>query len=524
MSLRGSLVSLHLSMCLVSYILLLQPVCTAELHRLPESTIALLEAHGAQRSKNLSANRLTTANAKQRTYRSKFCIIAMTLLLSACATAALLWKFGMLEPIGIGGAGGDQNTEKGNVESLAPTTLPPSAKPIPELLNRIPLPATPISPTSSPSRLIKTLPPTSASESPTKSILPTGTTTFSPTTIMPTANPTAATAHAAYQTDLFQLLEASSFDYGAALRVNGSPQQQAFVWLLQNANLDSYTSSKKVQRFALATLYYATNGDAWAENLWWLSDEDECTWFNKQVVTGYEACGATNRNDTRRVLTSLDLSFNSLRGSIPPELGLLSGLLRVDFDGGPSGYLSGRIPSEMGLISQIESFSARGNELTGSLPTELGSWGQVRGIDLSFNKLSGRLPSAFGSMTWLTELTLEMNDLSGTLPAAGLRGLANLFKLSLGGNNLIGTLPTEIGYLTKLKYLYLELNQFSSLPTDIGRLENLNVLSFFENKIEGIIPSEIGGLTKLASLLLRSNGFFGKIPSEIGLMVNLQSE
>lgn len=216
--------------------------------------------------------------------------------------------------------------------------------------------------------------------------------------------------------------------------------------------------------------------------------------------------------------------FEQVRGTLPPELGLLSGLRRVDLDGGPSGFLTGTIPSELGRLNLIESFSALGNQLSGTLPVEIGNWSLVRGIDLSWNKLAGSLPPSLGSMIWLTELNLEMNDFSGSLPGADLGRLSNLFKLALGGCNLTGPIPTEFGLLTKLRYLYMEMNQLTSLPTHIGSLENLNVLSLNDNDLQGTLPSEIGGLTKLGSLLLRDNSFVSPIPSEVGMMVALQSE
>jgi len=488
---------------------------------LPESTIQLLEAYGAKRSKKsgvkgFSPRRILVPG----NCRTKLFVVVMVLLLVTCGTLALLWNFGMLEAIGIGGDSAGQDPAGLSLSAsstTSPTATPiegeevtsqPSVTPIPPILSRGN--STVESPTNAPSEYRKTPPPTTIA----------AVNTASPTSGLSTLSPTIA----AYTSDLYRLLESASFDAGEALRQDGSPQQRALLWLLDNVNLNSYTNSKKIQRYALAVFYYSTNGHQWSNNLWWLSQEDECMWFNKQVATGYPTCEISTSFERTKTFTSLDLSFNNVQGTIPPEIGLLSGLRRLDLDGGPSGFLTGTLPSQLGELYLMEAFSARGNQLEGTLPIEIGNWELVRGIELSFNRLTGGLPGSISSMVWLTELNLEMNDLSGPLPSAELGTLTNLFKLSLGGNSFSGVIPSELGLLTKLRYLYLELNQFTSLPTTIGNLVNLNVLSLFENKLQGPIPSEVGNLAKLESLLLRSNVLYGRIPTEIGLMASLQSK
>ncbi|CAB9512576.1 Leucine Rich Repeat [Seminavis robusta] len=529
------------------------PMYYAELHQLPEATIQMLEAHGAGRSKKPASMGLSRKAWRRRSCRLRLIILALILLLLACLAGGLLWHFGMLESLGIGSSKQEEDvgvpdaSQQGEVfgiddaemgpvvvtdewsEATREDTAPPTAAPVVSPSPSSSQPSSPL-PTGIPE--IQVAPPLvsrgeeTATPYPTRSpsYIKTPLPTPQATTIRQipaTDSPSFTPSSSAFDTALFRLLASASFDAGAALRVPDSPQQRAFFWLHQNANIDSYTNSRKIQRYALATFYYSTNGDNWAENLWWLSDEDECTWYNKQVANGYPACQINTSNSAQRTFTSLDLSFNNVQGTIPPELGLLSGLLRLDLDGGPAGFLFGTLPPELGYLDSIQSFSARGNQLTGTVPEDIGNWRQVTGIDLSFNKLTGLMPSTIGSLTWLSELTLEMNELSGVLPVE-LGQLSNLFKLAIGGNQFQGPLMSEIGSLTKLRYLYIEVNQFSSLPTDIGRLENLNVLSAFENNFQGALPTELGRLTKLGSLLLRSNAFSASMPSELGSMDAIQ--
>jgi len=65
--------------------------------------------------------------------------------------------------------------------------------------------------------------------------------------------------------DLRAKLPASSFD-------PGTPQNNALLWLISNSSsLESYGEEKQAQRFALATLYYSTNGDNWNDSKHWLT-------------------------------------------------------------------------------------------------------------------------------------------------------------------------------------------------------------------------------------------------------------
>ena len=72
------------------------------------------------------------------------------------------------------------------------------------------------------------------------------------------------------QEGITELLSSVSADGGAAFNTADSAQNQALNWLLGNANLDSYSDSKLVQRYALATLIYRTVGDKWKDKWGWL--------------------------------------------------------------------------------------------------------------------------------------------------------------------------------------------------------------------------------------------------------------
>ena len=161
------------------------------------------------------------------------------------------------------------------------------------------------------------------------------------------------------------------------------------------------------------------------------------------------------------------------------------------------------------------------NQLTGNIPPEIGILTNLTGLFLSYNYLQGEIPSEIGNLRNLTELHLGHNYLQGEIPPE-IGNLVNLTHLSLWDNELTGSIPPEIGNLVNLTYLSLWDNELTgSIPPEIGNLNNLIFLSISENKINGQIPLELGNLIHLNSLGLFNNELTGSIPSEIGNLTNL---
>ena len=104
----------------------------------------------------------------------------------------------------------------------------------------------------------------------------------------------------------------------------------ALGWAVDTPAQDSATD-----RAALVALYNATGGPNWTNNTNWLSDEPLSEWHGVTVTNGR--------------VTRLSLSNNQLTGSIPAQLGDLSGLDHLDLQ---SNDLTGTIPSEPGNRSR----------------------------------------------------------------------------------------------------------------------------------------------------------------------------
>uniref|UniRef100_M8BID2 non-specific serine/threonine protein kinase n=1 Tax=Aegilops tauschii TaxID=37682 RepID=M8BID2_AEGTA len=93
-----------------------------------------------------------------------------------------------------------------------------------------------------------------------------------------------------------------------------------------------------------------------------------------------------------QTLEYLDLSYNSLVGAIPEELG------------------------DMVLLQVLD--LAR-NNLSGEIPASLGRLHDLGVFDVSHNRLQGSIPDSFSNLSFLVQIDVSDNDLAGEIPQRG---------------------------------------------------------------------------------------------------------
>jgi len=206
-----------------------------------------------------------------------------------------------------------------------------------------------------------------------------------------------------------------------------SPQSQAWEYMMtkqqhQSKYYDTSTFTQKDkalirQDYVLAVLYYSLNGQHWDRNDRWLSDSttDVCGWY-----TSYHHNDICNEDG---LILVLDLSNNGILGDenheilqLPIELGHLSEHLK-DLDLSRNSIM-GTIPTELGLLTNLRRLALYENDFTGSIPTELGVLSDtLETLELNSNHLAGTIPNEMAILTNLVTLLVNDNaNLVGTMP------------------------------------------------------------------------------------------------------------
>ncbi|KAK3410775.1 hypothetical protein EUGRSUZ_J02814 [Eucalyptus grandis] len=254
-------------------------------------------------------------------------------------------------------------------------------------------------------------------------------------------------------------------------------------------------------------------------------------------------------------LRKVNLRYNYFHGKIPKEMG---SLYRLQVIGLTQNLLQGGIPINLTQCTELRILDLVANSLEGRIPPELGKLEKLTKLGLAVNNLTGPIPKSLANLTFLREFSLSENRLSGDIPKDLGFTLPNVRMLLLGKNHFYGSIPSSITNASKLEWLFISFGQLtgsipqdlgklknlvrlnlgmnklgngegndlgflsSQIPTSIGFIKNLQVLSIFGNKFSGEIPQSIGNLTSLVELGLRDNSLQGNIPSTLGNCQSLQ--
>jgi hypothetical protein len=241
-----------------------------------------------------------------------------------------------------------------------------------------------------------------------------------------------------------------------------SPQNQALVWL---ASFNGATmQSNYRQRYALALLFTLWNGPDWISKTGWMSSADECTWYGLLC------------NKQREVI-SITLSTNNMVVDLKSVAGFLTMLESLTVD---TNTLQGKtIPTEVGLLTNLNTLTLSSTNIKGTLPTELYNLKLLEQFDVSTNSLSGTISTLIGNLLNLRKLLTmachqRRNNVIVTI-ALTLKISLPVYSpetLDLYMNALTGTIPTEIGRCSNLVTLFLDHNRLNgTLPTELGKLQ-----------------------------------------------------
>jgi len=296
-------------------------------------------------------------------------------------------------------------------------------------------------------------------------------------------------------------------EFNSVFSNEATPQFRAAVWVEESGG-SVMSDARIVNRFALATFYFATNGDGWTKcgrqsnhcsvSQEWLTAENECEWYGIQC------------NDDGSEITALNFPQNRERqhkiiGTLPYELSFLSNLAMVIIPS-KSNYvppnitnrdilkgISGRFP-DWSKLTTLTHLLINDHQLEGPFPTYLlENNSALKTIEFTNSSFQGQL----------------FQDISSVKSTA-------LETIRLGGNNFTGPIWPEVNELSTLKTLDISRNRFTGiLPDELLTLVNLTLLDFSDNAFTGTITSGFETLAKLRTLKLHSNDIIGSVPKEL---------
>jgi Leucine-rich repeat (LRR) protein len=181
-------------------------------------------------------------------------------------------------------------------------------------------------------------------------------------------------------------------------------------------------------------------------------------------------------------LEVLDLSYNSLEGSIPNSLFSLPSLQKLQL-------FNNR------FFGQITEFSTISSSLLDTL-------------DLSHNNLEGPIPMSIFELQSLERLSLSQNNFNGSLQLTVTPTMRHLSDLDLSHNSLVieynGTNSSLLAF-PQIAILSLASNKLKTFPHFLINQSTLVDLDLSNNQIHGEIPNSIWKLPHLSSLNLSYN-------------------
>ena len=270
-----------------------------------------------------------------------------------------------------------------------------------------------------------------------------------------------------------------------------------------DATVDPYSD-----RQILILFYEATGGPNWYGRPGWLTDAPLEDWFGIEV-------------DDDGNVTGLELYRNNLVGTIPPELGGLAGLSRLQL---ASNRLSGPIPAELAELSNLSFLGFFNNDLEGTVPPELGRLANLTQMELDRNRLTGPIPRSFLELDRLRrfyfaqdsglcapgspEFTAWLSAMKGGgqgpfCNQSDLRVLESLF-LASGGEAWTNSTGWREGAAASQRY---------GVGADaLGRVTALDLTG---NGLTGRLPENLGRLTLLTELRVADNALSGRLPSSL---------
>ncbi|CAB9507721.1 LRR receptor-like serine threonine-protein kinase [Seminavis robusta] len=342
-----------------------------------------------------------------------------------------------------------------------------------------------------------------------------------------------------------------------------SPQVQALQWMTQDPHLDEYPTWRQIQRYALATFYFATLGPQWTVSNHWLSyDVSECSWTTKmdfESLVNITADQAVQGMVQRFRDSGVHAGGIHWQDLIPHASGhhhrrqlqeghqhhhhetpMLAATGRHhDFpnhtaaethEGGSLVHPANHVTMDAVHHENLEGASEHHHHVSEEDHVHLQNYCDENGVYRRLwpyhNHLQGTLPPELFLLSKLQVLGLCSNPELGGRLNTELGLLSDLQFFFADFNSFTGRIPSEIGLLSSLRLLSMDIQPLitGSLPSELGKLTNLFYMSLSKyDNLRGVLPSTLGQLSDSLQVLdFTSTCLTGSLPSELGSLSRLQ--
>jgi Leucine-rich repeat (LRR) protein len=243
----------------------------------------------------------------------------------------------------------------------------------------------------------------------------------------------------------------------ATLDDKTSPQAKALDWISNDDQMSPplcpSDETEALQRYILASFYFATGGGNWKE-------------CNAPEDLSPAAIAAANKKCTieaTKYPIKPDRKYGTDAWLTPKPICDWAGLVCYNDD-----------TDRRGTLDQID---FEDNNLSGSLIDEIGSLQNLRFLILEQGNIEGEIPESIGNLQ-LVIVDLDFNKLSGKIPQS-LYNVKSLQQLDLNDNELTGEMSSDVENWKRMTFLQLNKNKFTgTIPTELGQLK---ILSEYKN-------------------------------------------
>eukprot|EP01132_Coremiostelium_polycephalum_P007667 gene7667-9434_t len=254
------------------------------------------------------------------------------------------------------------------------------------------------------------------------------------------------------------------------------------------------------EKTVLQQLYTNWDGPNWKRFKGWRDNSiDPCEW---------EGITCTAINNIGHV-SIIELKDNGLSGEFGSTIKQLKYLEKIDLS---FNSLNGSIPIDVFQdMTKLFDITLNYNELSGDLSWTNHLPTSIVTLWIAYNSFSGNIPTTYSKYINLDLLFLEENLLHGLIPPE-LGDIPNIRLLDIGFNSIHGDIPSNLGKLSKLEYFWAYDNGITnSIPESFSNLKNLKLIEVTRNTMSGSIPNIFSNMPNITSIRFAGNKFSGSL-------------